>query len=229
MSSPTPLALGFDVYGTLVDMLALRRVLGTLVGDLAETFTIHWRQKQVEYAFRRALMQQYADYNVCTREALRYTMDELQVDLSERGQALLMEAFASLPPFPDVLSGLGALRAQGHTLAAFSNGVEESLRVMLGRAELLPLLDDVVSVDPLQTYKPAPAVYHALAERLGRPPEETWVVSGNVWDVIGAKGAGLRAVWVRRRRDTIYDPWGIPPDLLVTDLTELAARLAGAG
>lgn len=229
MPTSTPLALGLDVYGTLVDLLALRRVLGSLVGDLAETFTIHWRQKQVEYAFRRGLMQQYADYNVCTREALQFTMQELQVDLSERGQALLMEAFASLPPYPDAPGGLGALREQGHTLAAFSNGVEESLRALLGRADLLPLLDDVVSVDPLQTYKPAPVVYHTLAARLGKPPEETWVVSGNVWDVIGAKGAGLRAAWVKRRRDAIYDPWGIPPDLVVSDLTELAARLAGAG
>ena len=166
MPTSTPLALGLDVYGTLVDLLALRRVLGSLVGALAETFTIHWRQKQVEYAFRRGLMQQYADYNVCTREALQFTMQELQVDLSERGQALLMEAFASLPPYPDAPGGLGALREQGHTLAAFSNGVEESLRALLGRADLLPLLDDVVSVDPLQTYKPAPVVYHTLAARL---------------------------------------------------------------
>lgn len=226
---PIPFALGLDVYGTLVDMLTLRRLLSGLVGDLAETFAVEWRQKQIEYSFRRALMEQYADYNVCTREALEFTMRELDVELSDRGQARLMEAFASLPPYPDVLGGLGALREQGHTLAAFSNGVEESLRAMLAKAEILPLLDEIVSVDPLRTYKPAPVVYHTLVERLGHPPEETWVVSGNTWDVIGAKGAGLRAAWVRRNRAVVYDPWGIPPDLIVSDLTSLAAQLSGAG
>src|SRR5919206_2291215 len=109
-----PLALGFDVYGTLVNMLDLRRVLAGLVGDLAETFALLWRQKQVEYAFRRGLMQQYADFNVCTREALEYTVRELDVDLSERGQQRLMDAFASVRAYRDVVSGLGALREQGH-------------------------------------------------------------------------------------------------------------------
>jgi 2-haloacid dehalogenase len=224
-----PLVLGFDVYGTLVDMLALRRLLAGLVGDLAVTFASLWRQKQVEYAFRHALMEQYVDFNACTREALDFTVRELGVDLSQRGHDRLMEAFESLPPYPDVLNGLGTLREQGHTLVAFSNGVEESLRAMLGRAEILPLLDEVVSVDALRTYKPAPAVYHYLVERLGRPVEETWLVSGNTWDVIGAKAVGLPAAWVKRRKDLVYDPWGGQPDLTVTDLTDLAARLAGVG
>jgi 2-haloacid dehalogenase len=42
--------------------------------------------------------------------------------------------------------------------------------------------------------------------------------------VIGAKSAGLRAVWVRRNPDEVFDPWGIEPDAVVTDLTE-SARL----
>jgi len=44
----------------------------------------------------------------------------------------------------------------------------------------------------------------------------------NGWDVIGAKSAGLRAVWVRRNPDQVLDPWGIEPDLIVQDLTECA-------
>jgi 2-haloacid dehalogenase len=43
--------------------------------------------------------------------------------------------------------------------------------------------------------------------------------------VIGAKSAGLRAVWVRRNPDQVLDPWGIEPDLIVQDLTDCARSL----
>jgi 2-haloacid dehalogenase len=57
---------------------------------------------------------------------------------------------------------------------------------------------------------------------LGSPPEATWLVSANAWDVIGAKAAGLRAAWVRRSADAVYDPWDLEPDLVVDTLQDLA-------
>lgn len=220
------LALGFDVYGTLVNLLDLRTTLQGLVGDLAETFAVHWRQKQIEYAFRRTAMQDYADFNTITREAMEYTIAELGVELSERGRRRLMDAYESLRPYRDAAPALTALRDAGHTLVAFTNGVEASARTVLDHAQLLPYFEQIISVDAVQTFKPSPVVYHYLAERLGRPPGETMLVSGNVWDVVGARGAGLRAAWVRRNSRTVYDPWGAPPDLIVSDLNDLAAKLA---
>jgi 2-haloacid dehalogenase len=84
----------------------------------------------------------------------------------------------------------------------------------------------VVSVDDLRTFKPDPRVYAYLSERLGRPAGETWLVSNNPWDVIGAKSAGLRAAWVRRKPDAVLDPWDIEPDLVAVDLLDLAGQLA---
>jgi 2-haloacid dehalogenase len=55
-----PLVLGFDVYGTLVDPFGMERQLGTLFGDRGSAISALWRQKQLEYSFRRGLMR-------CTR------------------------------------------------------------------------------------------------------------------------------------------------------------------
>ncbi|HRY16347.1 MAG TPA: haloacid dehalogenase type II, partial [Candidatus Competibacteraceae bacterium] len=52
----------------------------------------------------------------------------------------------------------------------------------------------------------------------------TWLVSSNAWDVIGAKAAGLRAVWVKRQPDMVFDPWEVEPDIVVSGLDELSAR-----
>jgi 2-haloacid dehalogenase len=219
-------AIGFDIYGTLVDPLEMNEHLRPVVGeDLADRFSELWRQKQVEYTFRRGLMRRYEDFGVCTRQALAHTANVLGVELSEEDQERLMEEYQNLRPFPDVIPGLEALKSRGHRLVAFSNGVEETARTLLGRAGVLPHLEEVISVDDLKTFKPDPQVYEYLARRLGAEPSETWLISSNPFDVIGAKAAGLKAVWIRRKPDAQFDPWEIEPDLVVGDLKQLAERL----
>ena len=220
-------ALGFDVYGTLVDPLAMAEPLRALVGEQADRFAELWRSKQLEYSFRRGLMRRYVDFDVCTRQALRFTQQALRCELPESDRDRLLEAYLYLPLFPEVAASLIALKAQGHRLVAFSNGVEASIRALLANAGVLPLLEDVVSVDDLRTFKPDPAVYEYLARRTGRAPTETWLVSSNAWDVIGAKAAGLRAAWVKRQPDAVFDPWDVEPDVVVSRLDELPAWFAG--
>ena len=219
-------ALGFDVYGTLVDPLALAEPLEALVGEQAVQFAGLWRAKQLEFSFRRGLMRRYVDFDVCTRQALRYTQQALRCELPESDRGRLLEAYLYLPVFPEVVASLEALKSQGHWLVAFTNGVEASIRALLANAGALPHLEDVVSVDDLRTFKPDPEVYAYLARRAGRAPGATWLISSNAWDVIGAKAAGLRAVWVKRQPDALFDPWDVEPDVVVGSLDELPERLA---
>jgi 2-haloacid dehalogenase len=220
-----PEALGFDIYGTLVDPLDMNEHLRGLVGEKAGRFSELWREKQIEYTWRRGLMREYVDFGVCTRQALDFAALSLAAELSADQRERLTEEYQNLQPFPDVIPGLERLRSEGHTLVAFSNGVEQTARVLLGRGGVLDSLEAVVSVDDLGTFKPDPEVYRYLARRLDRPVEETWLVSSNAWDVIGAKSAGLRAAWVRRKPDAVLDPWDIEPDLVVENLEQLAGKL----
>ncbi len=219
-------AIGFDIYGTLVDPLEMNEHLRPVVGeDLADRFSELWRQKQVEYTFRRALMRRYEDFGVCTRQALSHTANVLSVGISEKDREKLIEEYQNLRPFPDVMPGIEALKSGGHRLVAFSNGVEATARTLLDRAGVLPHLEEVISVDDLKTFKPDPQVYEYLARRLGAEPSETWLISSNPFDVIGAKSAGLKSAWVQRNSDVRFDPWDIEPDLVVPDLERLAERL----
>ncbi|MBL8258353.1 MAG: haloacid dehalogenase type II [Candidatus Competibacteraceae bacterium] len=219
-------SLGFDVYGTLVEPLALAEPLRALVGEQAVQFAGLWRTKQLEYSFRRGLMRRYVDFDVCTQQALQYAQKALKCELPESDQARLLDAYLHLPAFSEVAGALKALKVQGHRLVAFSNGVEGSIRSLLGNVRLLSHLEDVVSVDDLRTFKPDPEVYAYLARRTGRPLAETWLVSSNAWDVIGAKMTGLRAVWVKRQADALFDPWDVEPDLIVNRLDELPVWFA---
>ncbi len=80
----------------------------------------------------------------------------------------------------------------------------------------------MITVDDLKTFKPDPEVYWYLTRRLEGRPYETWLVSSNPFDVIGAKSAGLKAAWIKRNPDVQFDPWGIDPDLVAPDLETLA-------
>lgn len=221
-----PDAIGFDVYGTLVDPLQMNARLEPLAGGLSGRLAALWREKQLEYTFRRGLMREYEDFDACTRQALVFAAGALGVKLSEQERERLIEEYRSLSLFPDVIPGIKALKERRSlTLVAFSNGVESTVRSLLARAGILPHLQDVISVDDLKTFKPDPDVYRYLTRRLGTEPSETWLVSSNPFDVIGAKAVGLKTAWVRRNPDTQFDPWGIEPDLVVTDLESLAAKL----
>ena len=165
-------------------------------------------------------MNQYCDFETCTAQALRYCLEVFDVDLSEKEQAELMEKFSQLDAFPDVIPALGRLTEKGHKLVAFSNGTQAALHELLGNCGILPHLDQLVSVDDVSSFKPDPKVYHHLVEQTGSTLDDCWLLSGNPWDVIGAKAAGLRSVWVRRDPGKIFDPWEFTPDLVVADLGE---------
>ena len=60
------------------------------------------------------------------------------------------------------------------------------------------LLDAVISVDPIRTYKPSPPVYALVERSLGVSPAQTGFVSSNAWDAQGAAAAGFKVFWCNR-------------------------------
>lgn len=221
--------LAFDVYGTLIDTQGVITALSAMFdGDdeQALAFSTRWRETQLEYSFRRGLMQQYADFATCTRDALNYTDLRYQTGLSDAQKQHLMDCYNTLPAFSDVAAGLQALKAAGHPLYAFSNGSADAVEKLLQQAGIRDLFLDVISVEALRSYKPDPAVYDHLMQVTGVAANESWLISSNPFDVIGAISAGMRAAWVQRSAQSIFDPWGIAPTATVNSLAELPRTLA---
>ncbi|MBA2778361.1 haloacid dehalogenase type II [Billgrantia kenyensis] len=222
--------LAFDVYGTLIDthgvVTELEARLGRVgKGALAVEFSRRWRDKQLEYSFRRGLMGAYVPFGQCTREALDFIDRALQAQLSDVDKDHLMTVYARLPAFPEASMALSRLAEAGIRCVAFSNGTFDAVSELLVQAGLRELFEAVISVDEVKRFKPDPAVYAHLRNRLDVASGDTWLISSNPFDVIGARHAGLHAAWVRRSLDAPFDPWGIEPDLTVTDLEALADRL----
>ncbi len=140
----------------------------------------------------------------------------------------MLDSYLHLPPFPDVPSGLAMLKRAGHKLVALTNGTERSVRTLLQHAGISGHLETILSADSLGTFKPDPSVY-ALLNTVGSVRgQPRWLVSGNPFDVIGAKAAGLKAAWLRRDPQHSFDPWEFPADLIVRTLGELSDELERA-
>lgn len=215
--------LAFDVYGTLIDTAGVVEQLTDVVGDGAAAFSDAWRQHQLSYAFRRALMRDYVDFGTCTAQALDFTAASAGVTLTGDQREELLATYGRLPAFPDAAPALERLDAEGRRTVAFSNGPAAAVDALLSEAGLRHLLGDVVSTDEIGSYKPDPAVYHHLLERVASRAQRVVMVSSNSFDVLGAKSTGLQAAWVRRSEASVLDPWGIEPDLTVAELTGLCA------
>lgn len=212
--------LAFDVYGTLVDVHGMRRNAEPFLAAQTSTFLARWREKTVEYAFRRGLMQYYADFGECSRQALDFVDLEMRTQLVPAQKKTLLDAQRRLPAFPDVAMGLARLQENKQLLVAFSNGTTGAVNQILSEARLVGYFSQIISVDEIRTFKPSPAVYAHLARSVTADAKSVWLISGNAWDVIGAKSAGLRAVWVHRNPEQVFDPWGIEPDGIVRNLEE---------
>lgn len=219
--------LAFDVYGTLIDTHGVIVALEKHVGAKAPEFSRTWREKQLEYSFRRGLMQNYDNFAVCTGNALDYTSSYLKAPLSHKDKQELLELYKVLPAFADVEEGLARARKAGFRVFAFSNGSADAVEGLLGHAGIRDYFMGVVSVDEMRSYKPNPAVYCHFLRRADAVGADAWLVSSNPFDVIGALSSGMRAAWVKRLPDAVFDPWGIEPTLTVDSLLDLAEQIGG--
>jgi 2-haloacid dehalogenase len=219
-----PHVIAFDIYGTVVDPGGIVGALGEAFGAKAALAARLWREKQLEFTFRRALMRRYVDFDRCTAQALSHVSGELGVELTAESTRALLDSYLRLPAYPDAEPALRTLKSAGHRIVALTNGTEKSVRALLQHAGIDGLFEMILSADTIRTFKPDPAVYD-LVPRVEGSGEHAWLVSGNPFDVIGAKAHGLKAAWVRRDPGRIFDPWEFAPDVVIRNLEELRQAL----
>jgi len=220
-----PVTIAFDVYGTLIDTQGVLSELEKIMGEKAPSFSQTWREKQLEYSFRRGLMKRYENFAVCTAQALDYTSAYYKISLTDGQKQSLLESYKTLPAFDDVTSSLTQLKSADCSLYAFSNGSALAVETLLEAAGIRNLFDGIVSTDDIQSFKPNPDVYHHLLQKTGSTANETWLISSNPFDVIGAINTNLNAAWVQRSKDTIFDPWGVEPTTTIETLDALSVHV----
>lgn len=209
MPDQNKIIVAFDLYGTLLSTESIANELAKHFGhDAAKAVASLWRRYQLEYTWRLNSMRLYRPFSEVTLGALRHALAESNLSLSTQDEQGLMKAYDSLHVFPEVPQALQKLIEDRDAAAAyvFSNGTHDMVSAsVMNSPDLKPYVDlfegRLVTVDEVQAFKPSRHVYEHLLHKVGKPlhdPQDVWLVSGNPFDVVGAKAAGFETVWIDR-------------------------------
>lgn len=219
----------FDQYGTVVDMQGgLREVAGDFLrgkgwdGD-ANAFVTWWRRTHFENSMIDALLhREHMPYREIGHLSVRQVMDRAGIAHTEDEVRALVAAIERLQCFPEVPEALGRLHAR-FKLAVLSNGDPDMLEAAK-QYHGIPF-DAVISVAEANAFKPHRATYEMAARKLGVAVDRVLFVANHEFDCVGAKAAGMRTVFIDRRRRP-FASWPYHPDLIVSSMTELADLMA---
>ena len=125
-------------------------------------------------------MRRHADFWQVTGDALTTPWPALNIDdpsLRDR----LMKLYLELDVYPEVKDALKQLKAGGMKLAILSNGAPSMLAAAVANSGISDLMDAVLSVEDVKTYKPHPSVYGLATRRFGVERRQVCFVSSNAW------------------------------------------------
>lgn len=213
----------FDAYGTLFDVTAAARAVAEEPGQEGfaahwQDVAAHWRAKQLQYTWIRALTGHHVDFWRVTQDGLDWALErtgQTDPELRER----LLGLYFTLAAYPEVPDMLAHLKRAGVQTAILSNGSPEMLEGAVESALIGDMLDAVLSVETVGIFKPDPRVYDLVGNHFGCARDEVLFVSSNGWDAAAAKAYGFRVLWVNRM--------GEPPDRLPDLPDHVAADLSG--
>lgn len=162
-----------------------------------------------------------------TRKSLHHALLEHGVSLDDLESDKIMEAYDCLSTFPDVNPALKRLAETSNVeCVVFSNGTKTMVSNSVNKSTDLntSVFKDLVTVDVVRAYKPAPEVYKFLAQKVNKVGHEDtmWLVSGNPFDIVGARAIGMQAAWVDRVGHGWQDRLGASPTAVVRTLEEVA-------
>jgi putative hydrolase of the HAD superfamily len=141
--------------------------------------------------------------------------------------------FYDLRLFADAIATLTALRTfptgdglcRRRRLGIVTNGPADVQRDKIDLLGIRDFVDFIVISGELGAEKPDPRIYAEALKLGGATAEETvFVGDAPLIDILGAKNAGMRSIWVNRTGE----PWSIhdhAPTCEVTDLTSVVALL----
>ncbi len=223
-------ALAFDQYGTIVDMQGgLTKAATPFLKSKGwsgnpSSFVTWWRRTHFENSMIDALLDRgHTPYRQIGHRAVSHVLDRCGIEYAQSEVVGLVAEIERLKPFADVVSALEQLRGSGFKLAILSNGDRDMLKAAgphIGFA-----FDHVISVQEAGYFKPHWRTYAKAEEIVGLDRSSILFVANHAFDCIGAKAYGMRTAFIDRRKR----PFGETPhqpDLIVSDFTELAAKLA---
>jgi pyrophosphatase PpaX len=182
--SDRPLALLFDLDGTLADSVAL------IVGAYRHAFAAH-------LAGTPSDEQWIAGMGTPLMGQIRKLVgDEALVDPFLRTYREFQQLHHDrlMREFEGVRETLELLHGRGHPTAVVTSKANEGAYRAIRLLELEPFLDELVGLDSCKRHKPDPEPVRLALELLGYPPSEAIFLGDSPHDIVAGNAAGVTTV-----------------------------------
>ena len=216
--TPRPAWVTFDCYGTLIQWdegldQAVRTILAGKAATvdparLIATYDRHEQALEREQPHRR--------FRDIAGTALTLAMRDLGLAPDEGDAAVLTDAIGRMPPFPEVVPTLAALKAAGFRLCIISNTDDD---IIAGNvAQLGGHIDRVVTAEQAGAYKPSHRIFAHAHRALGVTGDQVvHICASPHLDLVATRALGLRDIWIDRgtgrRPADGYQPAAVLPSL----------------
>jgi 2-haloacid dehalogenase len=223
-SNSVPSIIVFDVNETLIDIESLAPFFERVFGD--HTLVREWFNQLILYSDAITLAGYYQTFFTLAQGVLEMLGTIHGVSLKPCEVEELRASMLSMPAHKDAPEGLQLLKDAGFRLTTLTNSPPDKDGTPLERAGLAHFIERQFSIDTVRRFKPAPQVYHLVAEVLNVPPSAICLVAAHTWDTIGAQSVGYSAALVARPGNAPLPVNGLPqPQAVAPDLPGVAKQL----
>ena len=192
-----PQVVAFDAIETLFSLERLRPKMEAL-GLTPKTLEV-WFASLLRDAFALAATEKYAKFSDLARGGLEEQLAQIGRAASDGELQSVLDEMSQLPAQPDVRQAFEMLRDAGVRIFTVSNGAKAQTEKLLAGADLSDFVEQVISTDEVERFKPHRLVYQHTAKVAGVAPGQIALVAAHGWDVHGAACAGMTTGWVMRR------------------------------
>lgn len=229
LAGSKPAWLTFDCYGTLIQwdeglLAAMDKILSAKGGDIDQRAFI------ADYDHHEHALEEerpHRTFAEVSALALEKAMGEFGLPFAASDAEILTSSIGRMPPFPEVVETLAALKAAGFRLAIISNTDDA---IIAGNvAQLGGHVDRVITAEQAGAYKPSEQIFRHAWGSLGIDMNElVHICASPHLDLAAARTLGFRTIWVDRGtgRKPLTD---YRPDEIVPTLDKVPAMLAAAG
>lgn len=229
-NTPRPSWLTFDCYGTLIQwdeglQAAVAEILaskGASSIDPHELIAVYDRH---EHALEQT--PPHRNFREIAGEALRIALGEFGLRVDSKDIGTLTDHISAMPPFPEVVESLRALKEKGYRLCIVSNTDDD---VIAGNvAQLGGHIDRVITAQQAGAYKPDRRLFDYAHEQLGVSRDEVvHICASPHLDHAAARDIGFRCVWINRGTGRKLLP-DYTPDATVPTLDRVPTLFSSLG
>jgi len=217
-----PTWLTFDCYGTLIQWdEGLRAAVSTILAKHGETGTDVDELIEVydRHEHRLEQVAPHRSFREVASDGLQLAMNELGLPAQESDIEVLTGSISAMPPFPEVVPTLRALKNAGFNLCIVSNTDDD---IIAGNvAQLDGCIDRVITAQQAGAYKPSPVIFNHAYRALGVSKDDVvHICASPHLDHAAAREIGFRCIWIDRGtgRTTLPD---YVPDATVPTLDKV--------